>query len=626
VCLALWACLAQLVSGCVSLNTEVAGLGEAQLAHYKKVAAGVEFPDVNAEASRPDLFPPQTRGLRPPRPDELWYLSLPDAIDTGLRNNPVIRSNGQFLSPGNPLLANPELVPSVFDPAIQENGVLFGNRGVFAAFSDYDARLSASMAWGRDEDVQNNLFLSGGLPPGSVLVEDSAQFRSRVDQPLMAGGTVSLVHDWTYSQNNSPNRLFTSAYTGRLGTELRQPLWAGAGKAVTGIAGPVTQRSLGITGVNNGVVIAHINQRISQLDFENQLQSLVRDINQVYWDLALAFREYEAEVRVRDSAKGTWTEVRSRLQAGLKGGGAADEAQAEDAYLDAEGRVETALASLYSTEVRLRRLLNMPAEDERVLYPCDAPTDTAWQPDRLALLQEAYCNRLELRKQKASIESLRLQWIAACNLANPRLDFVAGYRLNGFGNELVSRNNSDGITDEGFNSGYGSLLRGNQTSWDLGFEFSMPLYLRAERAQIRQLEFRLSKAMRVLAEQENEIGYEVYQSLQSVEHWQKATVTNQNRRVAAGRRVSAADADYVAGRTSVDLLLRAQISEAAAEIAYHRAVIEHTKAIMDVQYRSGQLLPANQVIFENPWLPSAGVVDFLAGQSQTHPNAIRDDT
>jgi outer membrane protein TolC len=458
------------------------------------------------------------------------------------------------------------------------------------------------------------------------LVEDSAQFRSRIDQPLMAGGTVSLVHDWTYSQNNSPFRLFTSAYTGRLGTELRQPLWAGAGKTVTGVAGPVTQRSLGITGVSNGVVIAHINRKISQLDFENHLQTLVRDINQVYWDLALAFREYEAEVRVRDSAQGTWTEVKSRLQSGLKGGGAADEAQAEDAYLDAEGRVETALATLYATEVRLRRLLNLPAEDERVLYPSDAPADTAWQPDRLALLQQAYCDRLELRKQKHNIESLRLQWMAACNLANPRLDFVAGYRLNGFGNELISRNNSDGVTDEGFNSAYGALFRGNQTSWDLGIEFSMPLFLRAERAQIRQLEFRLSKAMRVLAEQETEIGYEVYQSLQSVEHTQKAMKINQNRRVAAGRRVSAAEAEFFVQRTSVDQLLRAQISQAAAEIAYHRAVIEHTKAILDVQYRAGQLLPANEVHFENPWLPPPGVIDFLAKQSQTHPNVIRDES
>jgi outer membrane protein TolC len=605
-----WACFLCALSGCQSLDTEVAYLGDEQLAHYRHVAEHVVYPDVQVEV-RPATFVGQPRGLRPPRPEEAWPLTRADAVQMGLRGNPVIRQNGQFLSNGNPLLNNPDGVPSIFDADIQFNGVLFGSRGVPAAMSDYDPRLSASMGWGRDELTQNNLFLSGGLPPGSVLTDENAQFQARVDQSLLSGGTFSVIHDWNYSQNNSPARLFGSAYTGSLGAEYRQPLWAGFGPEVTGIAGPVSQRNPNTGGVSQGVVIAHINQKISQLDFESHLQDLVRDINQVYWELSLAYREYETEFVVRDNALRTWKEIQTKLHTGLEGGGAADEAQAEDAYLDASARVEHALGQLYDSEGRLRRLLNLPAEDERVLKPSDAPHAGPWAADRLALLHQAYLQRLELRKQKANIESLRLQHLAAQNLANPRLDLVAGYRLNGFGDQLVSRNNADGVTDEGFNSAYGSLFRGNQTSWDLGLQFSMPIFLRAERAQIRQMEFRLVKARKVLFEQEAEIGYELQQTLQALARWEALAQTNARRRVAADRRVRAATADYDAGRTTVDLVLRAQVSQAQAEIAYHRAVIEHNKAILEVQYRTGQLLESQQVILQNPWQPSTELSAYL---------------
>lgn len=607
-------------AGCLSLDTEVAHLGEIQLAHYQHIAETIPFPDPNGDV-KPATFIGAPRGLRPPRPDEARLLTLFEAVQMGLHNSPIIRQNGQFLSNGNPLLANPDGVPSAFDTAIQDNGVLLGSRGVPGALADYDPRLSASMIWGRDEETQNNLFLSGGLLPGSVLVDDNAQFQVRVDQPLLSGGTLGLVHNWDYSQNNSPARLFRSAYSGSLGAEFRQPLWAGFGPEVTGIAGPVSQRNANISGVNQGVVIAAINNRMSQIEFESHLQDLVRDITQVYWDLALTYREYDAEVVVRDSTLQTWREIQSKLRAGLEGGGAADEAQAEDAYLDAESRVENTLANLYEQEGRLRRMLSLPAEDECVLKPIDEPHRGPWAADRLSLLATAYMQRLELRKQKANIESLSLQCLAAQNLANPRLDFVAGYRLNGFGDELMSRNNADGVTSEGFHSAYGSLFRGNETSWDLGFQFSMPLFLRAERAQIRQLEFKLVKARRVLSEQESEIGHELHQSLQALARWESQTQINERRRVAADRRVKAASADYETGRTSVDLLLRARMSQAQAEIAYHRALIEHNKAILDVQYRTGQLLESQQVLLQNQWQPSARASLTLSSLVEPAPPA-----
>ncbi|HET6424328.1 MAG TPA: TolC family protein, partial [Planctomycetaceae bacterium] len=411
----------------------------------------------------------------------------------------------------------------------------------------------------------------------------------------MSGGTLSLVHDWDYNSNNSQSQLFTSAYTGRLGLELRQPLWAGAGVEVNGIAGHNSQRSRGISGVNQGVVIAQINTKISQIDFERQVIELVRDIGQQYWDLYAAYREYEAEVEVRDRAKQTFEEVRSRFSRGLPGGGAADEAQAEELALDSEGRVESSLSNLYAVEGRLRRLIGLPAEDERVLRPADVPEEATPPVDRITLLQCAYMNRLELRRQKSQIESLALQVDAACNLANPRLDFVAGSQLNGFGDNLYNQRTNDDTTFYGYNSAYSTLMRGEQVSWNMGVEFSVPLFLRAERAQVRQTELKLMKARRVLEQQEIEITHELHAALQSLERWKKQIAIQQKRMDASKRRMTAASADYEAGRTSLDLLLRSQQSLALAETARHRSLAEHAKALLDLKYRAGELLQSQSI-------------------------------
>ncbi len=588
-------CVAGVAAGCIGLDEEVPWVGETQLDYYRQAAHRVQFESVEAVTPQAPTLNSSTRGLRAPRPEEVWSLGLYDAVQMGLRNNAIIRQNAQFQSPGNPLLSNPDQVPSIFDVAIQDNGVLFGNRGVPAALSDYDPRVSASANIGRDEQVQNNRFLAGGLDPGSVLTTDSGAFDIRLDQPLMSGGTISLVHNWDYNSNNSNQRLFTSAYSGQLGLEFRQPLWAGAGPEVNAIAGHNSQRTRGVSGVNQGVVIAQINTKISQIDFERQVIELVRDIGQQYWDLYAAYQDYESEVAVRDRARQTFEEVRSKFTRGLPGGGAADEAQAEELALDSEGRVESTLSNMYAIEGRLRRLLGLPAEDERVLRPSDQPMDALPSIDRVALLQAAYVNRLDLRRQKSQIESLTLQSEAARNLANPRLDFVANSHMNGFGDDLYNRQTNDGTTIYGYNSAYSTLMRGQQIGWSMGVEFSVPLYLRAERAQIRQIDLKLMKARKALEQQEVEIGHELHASLQALERW-KTQMDIQTRRLEASkRRVMAASADYEAGRTSLDLLLRSQQSLAIAETAKHRALAEHSKALLDLRYRAGDLLESHSI-------------------------------
>ena len=581
--------IAVMVCGCAAWHSREPRVENPVVDYYRQVAEQIEYPDADSAQVTPPPSLGETRPLEEPKPDELWAISLAQAIQFGLQNNDIIRQNAQFLSPGNPLLSNPEAVPSVFDTEIQQNGVLFGSRGIHAALSDFDPRLVTNMTWGRDENAQNNGLLSGGIPAGGILNEDNAQFQSRLEQQLLTGGTFAVSHDWSYALNNQPNRLFPSAYTGTLGAEFRQPLWSGAGREFNSIAGPSTQRARGFSSVNQGIVIAQINSRLSQIDFEEDLQNLVREIGDLYWDLYQAWQEYVAERDTAEASRKLWDEVQAKFQSELIGG--AEEAQAEDSFHEAVARRDLALATFFQTEARLRRILGLPIDDGKVLFPNDAPIENEVTHDRATSLYEAYLNRLELRRQKTNIQSLELQLAAARNLAHPRLDVVAGYRLNGFGDELIAGHTADGVSKQGFHSAYGALARGNQKSWDLGVEYSIPLWMRSERAQVRQLELRLLKARTALALQEDEIAQELHSVFQTMQRWLQSAQTNKRRYLAANRRVEAASSEYHdAGRTGVDPLLRAEISLTQAQVAYHRSLAEYNKSLRELVYRTGRLL------------------------------------
>ncbi|MEC9007974.1 MAG: TolC family protein, partial [Planctomycetota bacterium] len=451
----------------------------------------------------------------------------------------------------------------------------------------------------------NNL----GLSAGDTLEEDTGRFRASLSQITGAGTQMSLSHNWDYSANNQPFNMFPSSFFGTaqsptLGLQMRHPLLAGAGTEYTQIAGPRLGRFGGATsivGVNQGVVISRINSDITLTDFEVAIRNLVKDIEDQYWDLHLAYRVYHTQKVALDSSEQTW-----RMVQGDPRRPAAEKAQARDNYFEIKGQTESARADLYSAESRLRRLIGLPVNDGRIIRPSDEPITAQFTPDWKSSLVDALTRRVELRRQKWSIKSLQLQLTAAESLTRPQLDVVLGYNVNGFGDDLL------GQTNRPHRNAYRSLADGNFTGWEAGVQFNMPLGMRTAQAQVRNLELRLAKARKALDEQEVEISHELAAAFQALDRaWATAQI-GFNRRKAATESVRAYQAEYENGRTSADLLLRAQVSLAQAEIAYFSSLVQYNKAISELQYRKGASLEHNSVqLAEGPWNNQAAYRDAL---------------
>jgi len=600
-----------LMPGCVRDRNDAAYLGKERREQYRARALDIAYPDV-VEPS-----PEQVTGTEPPHTIldtgeiPIRDISLAETMQTALQNSQVIRTAGSFLLASS-LLANPNNTPTEFDPAIQASGVLFGAKGVEAALSAFDAQVNASMIWGRNETITNSVYGGVGLPDLSTLSNETGAFNAALQKTMANGGTISLNHSVNYLGTNSPGVHYPSVYTGSVGVNYSLPLLAGAGTEFTRIAGPISQSFNGVSGVSQGVLIARINEDISIATFELALRNLVKDVEDAYWDLYLAYRNFHTAVTARESSLLTWRIADLQLQGGVRT--RAEVAQARDQYFATEAASVNSRSNIFTAEVRLRRLMGLAVNDGTTLRPLDEPVTAQLIPDWYVSLTEALTQRVELRTQKWSLKSLELQLDAARSLVRPQLNFVSGYNVNGFGDQLLGYNQP--LATSNF---YQNMTAGNQTGWNLGLQFNWAIGFRAAMAQVRNYELRVAKAQRILAEQEKEASLELAASFQELARAFASAELNMNRMVAARENVKFLEPNIREGTILLDELLRAQLRQAEAEVAYYQSLVQYNKSLNDLQFRKGTILTHNSVyLMEGGWTQDAYVDAEHNGKARNH--------
>ena len=578
--------------------------GDKQITAYRGYNTAIEHPALENVTARAVQLSGEPRNLQRSADDEVKDVTLHEMILTALSHNEIIETSALGGIGSKVVLTNPGGVASVYDSAIQETGILFGRRGMDAALSDFDARLASSLILSGQDNRPN-------ISPYGRVQNEGGVFNTSLSKALATGANVSVISNW--SEASASNSMgYPSAYQGVLGAQINQPLLAGSGVEFTRVAGTTNPAFGPITGVSQGVAIARINQDISLADFEVAVRTALRDIENSYWDLYLAYHLYDTSVTAHESAFGTWRVLKDKedVGPGIKG----EEPQARDRLYETKANLELALNQLYQAESELRRLVGLPMNDGTVLRPAEDPIMAELRPDWQSSLVDGLTYRVELRRQKWQIKSLQLQLDAARNLVRPSLNAVAGYNILGFGDKLVSQGTSNPT-----NSAFGSMSRDDLNAWNVGMQFNMPIGLRQARSQARNYELQVAKANALLAAQERNIAHDIANAIQDVTATYAAAQSTLNRREAANERVRIFREQRIGGTATADLELRAQESFANSENSYYQQIVAYNKAITSLNLATGRLLEFNNIYLqEGKWCPAAYDDAILRAQERTH--------
>lgn len=599
-----WMAVCLVAAGCHPTR-EFFPMNDYAVVDYKRHATEIEYPDAHHPQLHDAVDTLAPRTIREPGEEEYWDLSLEEAIQVGLANSKVFRDLG------GRVISVPQGVNTVYEPAIQESDPRFGTE---AALSAFDAQLSSSVFWERNDRPVNQVVPGFSLP---VFEQDLGTFQLELAKTNATGGTWAVRNNTRYEWNNNPNNRFPSVWETDVEAEFRQPLLQGAGIEFNRIAGPAATPGFFFS---NGVMIARVNNDISLADFEAGVIRLISDLENAYWDLYFAYRDLDAKIAARDSALRTWRRVYALQKSGSPGGEAENEAQAREQYYLFRNQVEDALSGtpggssqsgsgsgagtfrsaggVYAREANLRFLLGLAANDGRLIRPINEPSHARVAFDWHSILSEALCRRVELRRQRWLVKRRELELTATKNFLLPRLDAIGRYRYRGLGDDLLEYEENNAP----FGDAVSNLLTGDFQEWQLGLQFSLPLGFRQAMTAVRNAELNLTREKALLQEQELSVSHDLGSAIRELERAYQAIETNFNRRVAAQRQLEATEAARDAGRIGLDVVLDSQRRLADAETAYFRSMIEYNLAIKSVHFEKGSLLDYNNVsLSEGPW-------------------------
>jgi outer membrane protein TolC len=507
-------------------------------------------------------------------PDNLLDLTESEMLSIAMGSSPVLRPLGVRI------LENPESVTTMVDPAIAASDPFFGPQAALAAF---DSQLSASLSTQNNDRVFNNTILGGDV---QELTQDFSTANAGLQKRTLSGATVNLGAVHQYDNNNRDGNRFRSYWETQYEASIRQPLLQGAGHDFNLIAGPNARPGFNFS---NGLVIARLNVKVTEADFEIEVRDFVRDLYSAYWGLQQQYLNVQNIQVSKEVAYQTWQSVLAKRSAKMTGGEANKEAQARARYYSFVRQLQTALggdggqAGLYASERNLRRLMGMPIVDQQLLHPIDEAPQVQFSFDFEDLASRAIGQRTELLRQSIRVQQEEQKLIAAKNFLLPQLDMIGRYRMRGFGDDLMG----DG---DRFASAYDDLLSMDHQEWEFGVEMGVAAGRRQAHAAVRNASLQVRRERTVFVEQQRTVRHQIADAHAEVASSYAALEASMAQVEAATERLEASQAQFKADKIQIEFLLDAQEELLRAQTQFNADTSRYAIALINIGTASGSLL------------------------------------
>jgi outer membrane protein TolC len=588
------------------------------VAQEDKEVTQAQFLSSSLPMQMPRVAKPRT--TNDPEAQELWQLTLQDAIKIGLDNSEVVRvislgaqgipvggfeptplNNGAGAGIASALGASP--LQTVYDPAIQETQIA-------TALSSFDTNFTTSLLWGHSVAPFNNAIQAGTFLAGPrfpiIFNQDTAQFQAGLQKRSATGALLGITHNINYLYSNSPTNATPSAYTTNLQFSLTQPL-LGSAPLAGGQAGP----PVGLEANRAPIVIARLNADAAVWRFKAEIMALVRSVEQQYWSLAQQHVQLWSSEKAVELAEEIKKREESELEVGR--GTVADVAEATQRLEQFRLDLVTKTSDVITTERQLRNILGLPPADSRRIVPVTAPSEARLQPDWDASVAQMLSFQPDVVTQQLLVRVAELQLLVSRNQLLPVLNFNALYQLNGLGAHLDGAESvMTGKTIQAIDPLISTQQRAaglgtppgkyrDFDTWQLGFTFQMPLGMRAPLATVRQSQYVLLKQRAYLQQIVHQTIHSLARFFLEVDANYKQFKTASRLRAAAAQRLEAQRAFYEEGRITIDRYLDAvsQYANAVAQEAQFKTT--YNISIVALEEAKGTLLAYDNIaVAEGP--------------------------
>ncbi len=462
-----------------------------------------------------------------PTASNLETITLSDAIQRALAKNFAIRVQG-------------------YDAAIAAAGVT-------QALGKFDPVLNGSYTYSSSDNPSLIDTSTGLRNPAGVVETDSAGVN--LDGLLPWGMTYQL--GTTSNNTRGTFNAYANNYSTFAGVSGTQPLL----------------RNFGFGPTVASIRIAQANRHISEWAFRQALMDTITNVIYAYNNLNLAYANQRSAIRSRDLAAQLLAENEKRFKVGSMS--QYDVTSARSRVASREENILFAEQQVRETENGLKQLITdekspaLLSQHFAIEPPPPAPIVVA---DAAADFRTALDKRPDYQQAKLALKRSDINARLQLNQLLPRLDLVGSYGYNGYDTSLrVSRQQ---VRNQDYNA----------YSW--GVVVSVPLTFTTERGRYRAARLQQRQSETDLERIEQNIVVQVGNAAGQIETAQKRVQATRHARELAQAVLDDEEKRLRAGQSSTffvsqqqEILTSAEVSEAAAQSDYHKALAEYDRQL-----------------------------------------------
>lgn len=417
-----------------------------------------------------------------------------------------------------------------------------------------------------------------GTAPTSSGVSEQLQLQGAMGlrRTLIGGGRLTVQHDYTYTDINTPgvSSSPSPAQAGGVQIQFDQPLLRGFGSEVT----------------QAEIRLARNQEREAVQTLRRDLIRVVTDTERTYWQLVQAHRDVLILQRLLERGERVAAQLRERQRID------ANQSQIAEAAARVERRradVLRAQTQLRLVSDRLKSLMNdpqLPVGSEIVIIPADEAVDQPVTFSLVESIRQAILNRPEVEQAMLSIDEASIRQTVANNARLPDLNIRLQARYS----------NLEDSTGELYNE----MFKGDFVDYLAGLSFEYPLGGRRAEAEFRRR--RLERMQTVISYRNTvqSVTGEVKQALNRVQLNYQLIAQTRLGRIAASEalRVLMVEKEITQGYTIERLNIEFQQQEAlaAAERDEVQSLVEYNAALADLFAAMGTALERSGIQFVAP--------------------------
>ena len=339
--------------------------------------------------------------------------------------------------------------------------------GLGPALLNLDPTLTAVGTFSHATSPLSNTILSGT----TALINNSRSYQIQYAKNFVFGMTTQLTYNSSHFRLNSLRNTLNPYTSGSLDFQVSQNLLQGFGAAVNG----------------RNIRVAKNNEKISDLQFKQQLITTISAVLNLYWDLVSFNQDLRARREELATAQALYNDNKKQVEIGTLA--PIEVTRAESQVYTAQQDLLVSQTNLLQQETVLKNALSRNGVASPELADVHViPLDTFKQPGNQQqrpvddLVREALSKRVEVQQNRINIESQKMDLVGIKSSLKPTLQAFAQLTNNGLAGEpnvLTPGISADAFLVGGYGTMVGQIFRRNYPNYAAGFSLNIPLRNRA---------------------------------------------------------------------------------------------------------------------------------------------------